>query len=478
MFGLTTLFLFSVSLFLIFSKKTQSFLKFHINKLFSNFSPILSMSNPPLLKKDKINWSLAIITIGFVLITFYFYYRGIMLALNFPFNTFLPGPVTRFGDFYVVNDQWTRMHFNGVGFGLSYFPATYLIAELLSHIHPPQSALTFLLTIFFAYLFFYTYKHIKCEGDSAVLTFKNTFILTFMTYPVIFAAHTGNFEIFIFIFLSLFVWLYQAGKVRFSLIPLSFAISMKVFPALFVVLLLSDKKYKEIVYLLVWIVFFTVTPLLLFHGGFDIGIDNYLKNLIASQKMYKDLMIMSSSGNAFGHSLINSSRIIMGGLFPPMDLIILPYLIFSIIFLAFISTYIIFIEKTFWKKVALLVTTMCLLPFTSTDYKLISFLIPLYLFFISREDDLSKFNIIYTILFSILLIPKNYLYLRGDPFCSLNNISNTVIMLTIMYFIISSNCNSILSVYKRLRYSIDKKIKSSFPIYSLKKRREGNSNNS
>ena len=49
-----------------------------------------------------------------------------------PFDNILTSPSARFGDFFGVNDEWTRLGWNGVGFGLSYFPTMYIPIEILS----------------------------------------------------------------------------------------------------------------------------------------------------------------------------------------------------------------------------------------------------------------------------------------------------------------------------------------------------------
>jgi hypothetical protein len=69
-------------------------------------------------------------------------------------------------------------------------------------------------------------------------------------------------------------------------------ISMKLFPAVFLILLLSDKKYREILYTLLYVFILSLIPLLIFDGGIRSGLGNYLNNLTASQKMYAELMIM------------------------------------------------------------------------------------------------------------------------------------------------------------------------------------------
>jgi hypothetical protein len=75
---------------------------------------------------------------------------------------------------------------------------------------------------------------------------------------------------------------------------------------------------------------------------------------------------------------------------------------------AAVVLFVIFIEKEEWKKVALLIFSMLLLPTISAEYKLLYVIIPLYLF-INIEHQ-SKWDILYLLLFGLLLIPKDYYF--------------------------------------------------------------------
>lgn len=408
----------------------------------------MNIKNVQINREEKIKYVVTIITIGFVAITFFFYYRGMFLGLAFPQNTFLPGPVTRFGDLFLTLDQWTRLSFNGVGFGLSYFPSTYLIVDVISKIDTGMLAAGILLIVLFSFLGIYTYSNLKT--GQKIESIQNAFVCTFMTYPVLFTAHTANLEAFVFIFLCLFVFFYQREKIFLSTVFLSMAISMKLFPAVFLVILIADKKYKELLYIFAGVVIFTLLPLLIFEGGLSNGLDSYLRNLMASQQMYKDLMIISGTGNYFGHSLLNGIRIVMDVHFPPMEKIMKLYLGFAMVVFVVLSIYIILIEKVFWKRVALLVIAMCLLPYTSTDYKLMHLFIPLFLFINQKmpneQDKTGSFDLLYILSFSLLLIPKNYYYFYENPFLSINNVLNTILMFAIGATIVGSNIGKIKTV--------------------------------
>ena len=113
-------------------------------------------------RESKIKYLTCFITIGFVCITFFYYYQGLVLGLSFPNNTFLPLPIG-FGDFFGVVDQWAAFKFKGIGYGLSYFPSTYLIANFFSNIHPRYLSLSIFLIGFAVLFIFYVYINLRSE---------------------------------------------------------------------------------------------------------------------------------------------------------------------------------------------------------------------------------------------------------------------------------------------------------------------------
>jgi len=91
-------------------------------------------------------------------------------------------------------------------------------------------------------------------------------------------------------------------------------------------------------------------------------------------------------------------------------------------------------KKFYGKKVAVLVIALCLLPPTSTEYKLLYFFIPF--FFFVNHDVRSKSDALHTFLFGLLFINKGYIYFHGDQYVTLNGIANTVIMIAMFIVIL------------------------------------------
>jgi len=391
----------------------------------------------------KISVLLAYITLGFAAIAIFYYWRGMLMGMPFPDNTFLNGPLARFGDFYGPVSEWHVGHFTGVGYGMSYFPATYLLVEpfnLLFGIMPGDDLKALTLSvyvfdgIFCGFLFFFAYRGLKSDWMPESVARASVCVL--MTYPALFIMITGNFEALLFIALGLFLYFYQSGRVRLSLPFLAIAIAMKLIPGVFIVLLVADKKYKEILYVGLWVAFFTLVPLMIFPGGLRDGLFPYLGRLAASQKMYFELMVVQRSGNHFGHSLLNGIRVLLGQTGPLTTTVLRSYFVFTVVCFAALSYYIVRIEQVFWKRVALVVCAICLLPYTSTDYKLVHFFLPIFLFVNHPRPE--KYDMLYAVLFGLLLIPKSYVKLYHLDFYTSNVVLNTAAMLVMVGVIVGT----------------------------------------
>lgn len=384
-------------------------------------------------RNGKIGWMTLVLLVGFSGAVIFHYVQGQFLGRGFPENTFLPGPVTRFGDFYGVYDQWTRMHFNGVGFGLSYFPSTYLVVDLFSWVVPAQTAAAVYLLAFTVFFSAYTFYNLKT--DRLTETLKHV-VLCLCSYPFLITFHTGNFEWVVFAGVALFIHFYVRQQYTLATLFLALAISMKLMPAVFLVLLFTERRYKQIAYTFGWGVGLTLLPLLVFEGGLRSGLGGYLAHLQASQKMYFDLMVLSGAGTHFGHSLFNAVRVFVPGNPAEITAMLTPYIVFTMFILAGIAFYILRYERRLWKKVALLVIALNLLPYTSTDYKLLHVFIPLFL--LINDPEPERLDLTYVVLLSLLLIPKTFVFFNSNPLLKLDVVLNPAIMTVLLVLIIAS----------------------------------------
>ena len=387
----------------------------------------------PLEKEHKVSLFCLILTLGFFSAVVFHYIKGMFWSGQYPANTFLPGPLNRYCDFYSLFDQWVRLSLQGMV--MSYLPSVSLILGFLSlFTRNPYPAVAVYLSVFCLFFVIYAYKNMRVPDKIDSL---RNIVAVLMSYPFLFTFHTGNMESYVFIFLCLFVYFYSCERSMPACICLAMAVSMKIYPVVFLVLMASDRKYRQILHTLFWIAVFTILPLVIFSDFSVNGLKEYFGHFVSGQKIYKDMMIFSGQGNRFGHSLLNGLRVFLGGSMPPVSSIMTQYFLSAVAVFGLLSAYIIVHKKIdLWKKTMILVICMDILPYTSTDYKLIHLFIPLFLYFNSVRRE--KLDLILTFLLALLFVPKNYYIFPADAYYTLNIVLNPLIMLFILLLVIST----------------------------------------
>jgi putative copper resistance protein D len=110
----------------------------------------------------------------------------------------------------------------------------------LSH---PARVLYLFLAIFVAGMIFFCAQFLRTENRIDYV--RNVFVFAFLTYPFLFNIDRSNFECLLFVHQALFIYFYTRKKYLLSSIFLSFAVAMKAYPVIFLLLFIADKKFKE-----------------------------------------------------------------------------------------------------------------------------------------------------------------------------------------------------------------------------------------
>ena len=350
-------------------------------------------------KELKIKSLVLITLLGFIISCIYHYYLGAYLGNSYPLNSFLFKPSDSFTDFRSLYETPNSS---------SYFPFANLIIYLFCHIKPYTVSFLVFITISFGSIFYYFIKN--TSELSKIDSITSSLAFSLFSFPVLFLISRANYESFVFIFLCLFIHFYKKKENIFAIIFLSFSIAMKLYPAIFLILLFSDRKYKEIIYTILLVIIFTIVPSWILYGG----IHEYVKLFTMNVNGYQQLYVIQNWGLDFGHSLFNCIKEIFS---ISAESFLHTYLIVVVIIAIITTIYVTFTNIKLWEKATILVFIMDLLPYVSSDYKLIHIFIPLFLF-------------------GLLLIPKNYRFFKNlydgvffDP----------IIMLLILTLIIYSN---------------------------------------
>ncbi len=375
----------------------------------------------PLERKDKISIVCLAVLAGFILSVLFHCFMGAYLHMGYPFNTFLLQPDDRFMDYFNGLTYVTAGHGAGMAgtSGLAYFMWQFLYLISFKNAYASFLVYTAAVTM---YVLVYNLKNLLSgpfPKMSPLRAMQSVFILSFLAYPVLFTLDRGNIEGFVFILLSLFMYFFRSNKTGISAIFLAGATALKLYPAIFIILYLSEKRYREAA------IFVGITLLLSSwnYNSFT-GISFHFSSLVGITKSsgnsgttYNALYVIGDAGAAFCSSAFGALKTALcawppQGSAPRLLMLFRIYYWVSLLLSAFVGVYVMFVEKELWKKVTILTLSMIFFPFVTADYRLLHLYIPMWLFLNAKGK--SRSDLLYSVLFALLLIPKAYYVIKED----------------------------------------------------------------
>lgn len=215
--------------------------------------------------------------------------------------------------------------------------------------------------------------------------------LLVLSYPILFSIDRGNSIIFSFIFCLLFVLMYSSENryVRYlSHICLAVAVSIKIFPIFFWVLILRERRWGESILCLFIISIVFLSPFLLTDGSLSILIDNATT-------------YVSSGDNMNG--IINIRNMVYAFIPNDLELVSRISTVLSYLYLV-LCTLAIILDKQMdrWQAILLAASMLVLGPGFGAEYLLIYVMIPL-IVFLNACDENSKYTICVAIVFALVL---------------------------------------------------------------------------
>lgn len=360
-------------------------------------------------KRNKINFIANILLFGFIVSACYYYVQGVYLGQGYPNNTFLFIPSDRFMDFVHTYNLTVNLnpYFGNYLFNSNYFPLLHIMFYpfTLMSLH---SAFLIYIWLFAEFLIWINYRYLKT--GNLFETIKNVLIISVCSYPILIVIDRGSFEGYIFALLAGFFIAYDKNKETLACVFLAAAISTKIYPAVFIVLLVTDRKYRAAIITCIFVICFTLMSLILFKGGF-----------------VENLEFISGGFNGLNNHIATSNTIQRGvSLFAAMKMVIIKlgwqntidinyflrsYMISVLSIFLVLSCAMWYLSFKAWEKAFLLVSTMLLFPHISCDYKLIHMYLPMY--FLVNENPSYKSDYLYLAAIGVILIPKNYFLLQG-----------------------------------------------------------------
>lgn len=348
--------------------------------------------------------------------TIFHYVEGVYLQQPYPLNTFLFRPEKRFSDF-LDDFHYAGRFLTGKADVITYTPFSHFVMSAL-HVVSDNVALVASIALFLGTVVYMVWRFFL-DTPQRPLAEKLLVLLVLVTmsYPVLFAVDRANQEMFVFILLFWFAYFYYVKpRPWLAVVFITAAAALKIYPGVFIVLLIADRRWRESIAMALGVVGLWIT------SAFAIGVASG-RGVMA---VYSATMttLGGESGQAgsilkvgyLNHRHTFWSVIALwhwvNGRQDQLHLFVKPYAIAALIVFLGISAYVIFIETEPWKRFTMLAIAMLTLPYMSTAYNLTEIYVPLMLFLLFARR--TRFRIAYLVLFALTLIPLDYWVLKKD----------------------------------------------------------------
>ena len=360
-----------------------------------------------------------ILLVGTTAAAMFHYSQAFYLGRGYTQNSFLFIPSDRFMDFF--NDYARGQNY---GFHeshtMDYSPFAHLLMKA-STLYPPRPMFVVVVAIFLVAMVVCIIVFFGAREHSGMQRLWYVVVLTFCSYAVTFAIDRGNTEMLLFVLMFAYIWAYSAGRRRLAMVLLGAAIAFKLYPAVFLVLPLTDRRVRDAAWSFLVSIGLTIAGIL--------GL--WLTAHVAPLTIVRDWLTTLGAGHGAyamaGFDPIRHRNSLWGvvhvvwllttGADPPgwgsttyTGVAALAFLGIS----AFLVWRSVSAERApaLWRRVGVLTVCMLLLPLLSGDYALLFLYLPLMLLAVTGVERRTDIGV--AVALSLALVPLDYVILRAD----------------------------------------------------------------
>ncbi len=249
-------------------------------------------------------------------------------------------------------------------------------------------------------------KRLRLHGK-----FLSFFML--VSYPTIYCIERGNVIMLSFIATAFFVFFYRSANKflrELSLICLAVAAGIKLYPAIFGILLLLDKKYKMAIRAIVYGILAIALPAVVFLRPGAVATASIVPGAVGAAAAAADggvvrNLIQNILKFAFEKkSTLNFSSVsVENFVFLADPFAIAPAKVLCVITEAIAAVTLIFAKKR-WQQVLLVCYLMLNIPAASSSYSLTFLIIPFFIF-LFEEKPSGKLDAFFHTVFTLILVP-------------------------------------------------------------------------
>lgn len=344
------------------------------------------------------------------------------------FKTLYPPLANLFFKFlYTFVSDFTARHLPGQYVSSAYLRGTYYDSRTYQ-----SMMISFILVLMF-FVGFVSYVIGRYFSKETNLK-KHLLLYCFITsYGIITAIERGNIVMFCAPLLLMFVELRKSSNKYYrivSIVLLAIVAGLKLYPALFGIILLKDKDYSLAIKAIVLGILSVLIPMLFFDGGY---FDNF--------KTWIDVVInFSSSDSRMANLILALEELPIPIYIIEIHMTILKYLIILEMLICII------LEKREY-NILLYISTIVYLINGDIFYSLSYFLVPL-ICFIKEEETICKENIVSFVVMLLLTIPMPVF-----------GVLNKTLFFSIVIFILAIYCGLIImnKVFRHAKNKLEKR---------------------
>ena len=295
-----------------------------------------------------------------------------------------------------------------------YLPLSYVIMRLFSNTADYQNlgsfeaGLSFIslaissFAIFLICAIFFLQLYEQKSGTKGIKF--GVAIMIILSGAFIRAFERGNLIMLALVCVLFFIMNYKSENKaikELALIALAVSAALKGYPAILGILLVYEKRWKEIARLILYGLIFIFVPFLFIEGGFS-NIPILLENMKLNTQVYGHAiegwrfglryLLVTILNPELNNRIYDIAKVVTYGLFI-LTLIVAPFM------------------KTKWKKYALLLLPIILLPDNSGGYCIL-YTIPFFIMFLNEEQH-DKRDVIFLVMFILIFNPYQIPFLSG-----------------------------------------------------------------
>jgi hypothetical protein len=300
----------------------------------------------------------------------------------------------------------------------NYFPFTYFLCLPAVPLTKDASVDLFLLValglLAVALIVYYRLYLRQALGKPSFCNFIALVLAIGCSYPWIFALDRGNLESWVSILSLIFVLLRHNRFFWLGALALSIGIAIKAYPVVFLILLVSERRYGAAAAIVAMALALTLTSML----GLDGSLIHMIHGVQTGLQEYYEGWILGPTTVNYSTDPYNGLRLFTGWIrYVPGNALIITnsplyvktYVCFSSAFAMAGTAFVLFVPAPRWRHIMAICLVALLYPTAANDYKLLTLFPGLFMLLIAPESGRREALALWCM--ALLMVPKQYYYI-------------------------------------------------------------------